>query len=113
MEALIGGVVVRDVRRIPESLDPWQEDLGSELAQHARVDEGRDEGVRKEPAKRTPPAATPPAEVDQASRFRLLPGTADVVPARRVRQPRVEHRTPEHVHFVLVREPGLLPATQR
>src|SRR4051812_33639188 len=113
MELLVFGVVVRDVRGIPESLDPGQEDLSSEFPQRARVDESRNKLIRETPAERAAPDAIPPAEVDQAPRFRLLPGTGDVVPARRVRQPRVEHRTPEHVHFVLVREPGLLPATQR
>ena len=54
-----------------------------------------------------------PAEVDQASRSRLLRGTGHVVPAGRVRRPRVEQGAPEHVHFILVREPGLLAAPQR
>ena len=76
VEPLVGGVVVRDVRRVPELLDPGHEDLGSEFPQHPGACEGGHELVADELPEGTGPDAIPPAEVDQASRSRLLPGPA-------------------------------------
>ena len=46
VEPLVGGVVVRDVRGVPELLVPGQERLGSQFLQHAGAGEGGNELAR-------------------------------------------------------------------
>ena len=113
VEPLVGGVVVRDVGRVPELLVPGHEHLGSQLGQHAGVRESGHELVGDVLPERSGADAFSSPEVDQGSSPRFLAGPGDVVPAGRVRRPGVEQGAPEHVHLVLVREPGLLPAPQR
>src|SRR5436309_9820003 len=49
VEPLVGRVVVRDVRGVPELLDPGQEGLGSQFPQHAGACEDGPELLVDEP----------------------------------------------------------------
>src|SRR5207249_9301903 len=113
VEPLVGGVVVRDVRGVPELLVPGQEALGSQLLQRAGVYEGGHELLVDELPELAGTDAILPPEVDQGSGARLLAGLGYLVPAGPVRQTGVEQGAPEDIDFVLERELGLLASQQR
>src|SRR3954447_1120957 len=110
VEPLTRRVVVRNVRGVPELLDPGQEHLGSELLQRAGAGESAGEfsDVLPEIAGAY---AVPPPQVDQRSRADLL-GSATSYQRDEHGGPR-EQRPLENVHFVLERQSGLLPPQQR
>src|SRR5215218_11309403 len=113
VEPLVGRVVVRDVRGVPEPLAPGQEGLGSQFPQRAGACEGGYELLVDELPEVAGTDAILPPEVDEGSGARLLAGLCHLVPAGRVRQTGVEQGAPEDVDFVLERELGLLAAQQR
>src|ERR687898_231569 len=76
MKPLVGWVVVRDVRRVPELFDPGHEDLGSKFPHGPCLDDSGNKLVREELSEYPGVDSSPLAEIGEASRPHLLPGTA-------------------------------------
>ncbi len=113
VEARFDRVVVRDVRCVPEPLVPRHEHLAAQLRQFAGARERGHERFAEVPAEPAGAHALAPLEVDQGPGPGPLAGRGDVVPAGRVRRPRVQQRAAEDVDLVRVGELRLLPARDR
>ncbi|WP_330302477.1 MULTISPECIES: hypothetical protein [unclassified Streptomyces] len=83
MEALVVGVVVGDVRGVPELFDPGQERLRAQFLQHSGAGErGRELLVDELPEGAGADAdAVSAAQVDEGAGTDRLSGACDVVPA--------------------------------
>jgi hypothetical protein len=105
------GVVVRDVRRVPELLAPGHEHLCPEFLQYAGTCDRADELIADElpEGARTDTVLFP--EVDQGSASGLGSVAVDGVPAGS-RQPCV-NRVRRNIDLILVGELGLLLSEQR
>ena len=76
------GVVVGDVRGVPELLDPGQERLRAQLLQHSGACQCGSELLVDELPEPTSAGPVPAAQVDQDAGADRLSGGRDVVPAR-------------------------------
>ncbi|MFJ8713636.1 RNA polymerase subunit sigma-70 [Streptomyces violaceus] len=81
VEARVVGVVVGDVRGVPELFDPGQERLRAQLLQHSAAGECGDELLVDELPELTRAGPVPAAQVDQDASTGLLPRACDVIPA--------------------------------